>query len=691
MTKRTTREDSGQEADGLDREALEYKRAAEALRGGDARFQALVESASEVIVLTAADGTLLYVSPSAERVSGYTPEELTGMSFFDVIHPDDQPAAADNLGRILSEPGASGSIPLRFRHKDGSWSWLEGVGRNLLHDPRIQAIVCVYRDIGERKRAEEEQEKRRSQLEALVEERTAALKADIAERERVEKALRENEAKLADALRMGKMGSWEFDLESQEATWSAPLFELLDRDSSLGPPDFAEELTTYYPNDSERVMENCLRAIETGESFSMDYHVKLPSGRSAYHHSTFHPIRDQSGRVSKLMGTVQDISERKRMEEDLVKAQKLESVGILAGGIAHDFNNILSAIWGNIDLAKMDAEPGGRVFKSLEHAVRACHRATDLTAQLLTFSKGGIPVKKPTSISRLLRDTAAFSLSGSNVKCEFELPDGLWPAEVDEGQINQVLSNLILNAVHAMPEGGTIQIRANNTHVGIRGEAPLKPGKYVKLSIQDRGTGIKAEHLQKIFDPYFTTKQKGSGLGLAVVHSIIDKHAGHVRVESELGTGTTFHVYLPASETEFLEAESSREDIVTGEGRVLVMDDDEMIIDTVGRMLTRLGYDAEFARDGSQAVELYREALESGNPFAAVILDLTIPGGMGGKEAARQLREMDSGIKAIVSSGYSKDPVMADFEEYGFVGVIPKPYEIEPLSRVLSRVIDTSR
>jgi PAS domain S-box-containing protein len=552
------------------------------------------------------------------------------------------------------------------------------------------ARLLVLRDITDRKRIEEELRKYRGDLEALVEERTAALQADIARRKRVEKALRESEEKLRDALRIGKMGSWEYDIDSQEIIWSSHLFELMDRDPSLGP-DAAVDLTSYYPKDSDRLVSNTRRAIETGKTLSMDYYVELPSGRSAYHHCTFRPIKDQSGRVSRVRGTVQDITERKRMEEELVKVQKLESLGVLAGGIAHDFNNILSSIWGNIDLAKMDIEPRERAFAILDEAARACRHAADLTARLLTFSKGGTPVKKPASIPRLVRDATDLALSGSNVRCEFDLPDDSLVAEVDQGQMKQVFHNLVLNAVQAMPEGGEILVGAERVLSNGHAELPLTPGEYVKLSVRDQGTGIQKEHLHRIFDPYFTTKQKGSGLGLAVAHSIIDKHDGHVHVESEPGEGTTFEIYLPACAAAAVETRSSQEDIVGGEGRVLLMDDDEMILSTVCEMLARLGYDAEGATNGPEAIELYQEACESGTRFDAVILDLTIRGGMGGREVVARLRGIDPEVKAIASSGYSNDPVMADFEAHGFVGVIPKPYDVRSLSDVLKRAVEPNR
>jgi PAS domain S-box-containing protein len=549
------------------------------------------------------------------------------------------------------------------------------------------ARLLVLRDITERKRVEEELRKYRGDLEVLVEKRTAALRADIARRKRVERALRESEEKLKEALRIGKMGSWEYDVGSGKVAWSSQLFELLDRDSNLGPA-LAMELESYYPEDSGRLVRATRRVIETGETVSMDYYVELPSGRSAHHHCTFRPLKDRSSHVSKVVGTVQDITERKRMEEELVKIQKLESLGVLAGGIAHDFNNVLSSIWGNIGLAKMELEPRERAFESLDEAVRACRHATDLTARLLTFSKGGTPVKKPEPIAKLIRDAADLALSGSNVRCEFDLPEDSLVVEVDEGQIKQVFHNLILNAAQAMAEGGEMRVRAEKVLSSTQVESTLKPGEYVMLSLEDHGTGIKKEHLHKIFDPYFTTKQKGSGLGLAVAHSIIDKHDGYIRVESEPGEGTTFQIFLPACAAEAVRAKSAQEDVVAGTGRVLLMDDDKMVLGMTQRLLIHLGYDAESTRDGSEAIELFEKAHKSGAPFDAVILDLTIRGGTGGREVVARLREIDPEVKAIVSSGYSNDPVMADFEAYGFVGVIPKPYEIRSLSEALKRAIE---
>ena len=387
------------------------------------------------------------------------------------------------------------------------------------------------------------------------------------------------------------------------------------------------------------------------------------------------------------MVIIRDITGRKRMEEELQKAQKLESIGILAGGIAHDFKNILVAIVGSLSLAKLHVKPGHKVFEILTRGEKASLRAKDLTQQLLTFSRGGAPVKKTASIGELLQDTAGFALRGSKVRCEFFIPGDLWSVEIDEGQISQVINNLVINANQAMPEGGIIRVYAENKTVGAKDGLPLNEGDYIRVSVKDHGAGIPKKYIQKVFDPYFSTKTKGTGLGLSTTYSIIKRHDGYITVESKVGVGSTFSFYLPASRKAVFFGKDLEEGPCLGQGKVLFMDDERDVRDIAGDMLNCIGYEVEFAVDGVEAIELYKKAKESKQPFDAVIMDLTIPGGMGGEEAIKKLREMDPGIKAIVSSGYSNAPIISCFQEYGFSGVIPKPYEVKDLSEVLHSVI----
>ena len=391
-------------------------------------------------------------------------------------------------------------------------------------------------------------------------------------------------------------------------------------------------------------------------------------------------------------GIFRDITEKRETDEKLLKAEKIESLGVLAGGIAHDFNNLLNAIIGNIDLALTFSNPEDEIHQRLVRAEKAALLAKDLTGQLLTFSKGGAPIKKVVSIIGLIRDSAGFAMRGANVGCEFSLPADLWQVEVDEGQISQVINNLVINAVQAMPEGGLVHVSAENVSVEDPKLQLIKEGEYVKITVKDEGVGIPKEHISRIFEPYFTTKQTGSGLGLATTYSIIRGHDGLIEVESNVGAGTAFYIYIPAVAGKVGGQDNVEKSRLpeTGSGKVLLMDDEEIIRETAGDMLKYMGYDVAFARDGNEAIHVYKKALGSDCPFAAVIMDLTIPGGMGGKEAIQKLLEIDPGVRAIVSSGYSSDPIMANHRQYGFAGVVAKPYKTKDLGAALKKIVSES-
>jgi signal transduction histidine kinase/CheY-like chemotaxis protein len=382
-----------------------------------------------------------------------------------------------------------------------------------------------------------------------------------------------------------------------------------------------------------------------------------------------------------------DVTEKKKMEAELFRSRNLESVGVLAGGIAHDFNNLLTAILGNISLAKVNLSSGDRIFSNLEKTEKAALQAVNLTQQLLTFSKGGAPIKKATNIRELIQETARFAMRGANVQCQYHLSENLWPIEVDEGQLSQVIQNLTINACQAMPDGGELTIMAANQLLAAHDVPPLPAGRYVHVSFHDQGVGISKDNLLRIFDPYFTSKDTGSGLGLAIAYSIIKKHDGLITAESELGKGSIFSIYMPATEQHVVAEEAAEEINTSCAAKVLLMDDQEIVLAVATEILQHLDCEVESARDGKEVIELYRRAKAAGKPFDVVIMDLTIPGGMGGKEALEQLRAFDPDVKAIVSSGYANDPIMANFRAYGFQGVVAKPYKIEAMRRILSEVI----
>ncbi len=399
------------------------------------------------------------------------------------------------------------------------------------------------------------------------------------------------------------------------------------------------------------------------------------------------PIKSSDNKVIGMVVVFQDITERQKIEQELLKTEKLQSLGILAGGIAHDFNNILAAILANIQLAMYKLSKNESIGIYLSNTMDTARKASDLTKQLLTFSKGGAPVKKDSSLNDLIRDTTEFALRGSKTIAEFSISNGLWAASVDEGQISQVFHNLIINAKQAMPKGGVIRISAENITIGE--DKLFNPGHYVKVAVKDQGYGIPKEHLSKIFDPFFTTKKDGNGLGLATSYSIITRHNGYLEVESREGEGATFLIYLPALKKAVLNVESQKE-IATASSslKILLMDDNIQILNAVGEMLERSGHQVVLTTDGTRVIECYREAINFREPFDVVIMDLTVPGGLGGQEAIAQLRDLDPNIKAIVSSGYANDPIISEYERFGFRGFVIKPYRFDELNEVLNRVIE---
>ena len=438
---------------------------------------------------------------------------------------------------------------------------------------------------------------------------------------------------------------------------------------------------------------------EANLNFAMKYIETARSGKPVSYENTFNltsgkrwlqvnynPISDVDGRVVSLVVHSFDITHLKEHELEMLKVEKLESLGVLAGGIAHDFNNVLTGIMGNISLAKRFIDASHKSYNALEGAEKASVRATDLARQLLTFARGGEPVKKVVSVQNIVNESVSLVLHGSNVKSNVDIPDSVHAVEADEGQISQVLHNIIINATQAMPGGGILTVKACNETLEVDNSSSLPPGKYVCLSLTDEGWGISDEVMKKIFDPYFTTKASGSGLGLASVHSIISKHNGHIGVSSIVGKGTTFTIHLPSigeSYSEFIAEASTPDTSESKGGSVLVMDDEEIILDLISAMLQEIGYQVEICNNGKDAVECYKVAKESGTPFSAVIMDLTIPGGMGGKEAAEIILAFDPTACLIVSSGYSNDPIMSNYERYGFRGAIAKPYRLDDLIKIL--------
>ncbi len=402
------------------------------------------------------------------------------------------------------------------------------------------------------------------------------------------------------------------------------------------------------------------------------------------------PILGPSNIIKEWVGALNDINEQSRIEEELFKARKLESLGTLAGGIAHDFNNILTGVFGNLQLAKRKLSSDDGAFLNIETADLALDRAKKLAKQFLTFAKGGDPELHSVDLEKVIKESTEFHLSGSNIDRKLHKAGEIWGIKEDEGLISHIIVNLCINAKHAMPQGGTLHIKIENTHT----ELEAGQEDFVKLMMKDEGIGMTSEQLTKIFDPYYTTKQDGNGLGLTSVYNIIEKHGGKISVESELGKGTTFTLYFPRVKSGEKKITTDSENATINKkiknARILVMDDEEIIRDLTKSMIDSYGHTSDSAVDGKETMEKFRTAKRSGHPFNVVIMDLTVPGGMGGKETIKELLDFDPAAKVIVSSGYSDDPIVANYCEYGFKGRLNKPFQIEELEAELSRVLSES-
>ncbi|MDP8276450.1 MAG: response regulator [Candidatus Euphemobacter frigidus] len=635
--------------------ALHKKKVERKLWESEKRFKDLSYSMADWIWEVDKDGRYTFASGKLRKILGYNPAELMGKTPFELMPEDEAQRVGKIFKAIASEKKPIVDLENWNLTRQGEKICLLTNGVPILDDKgKLAGYRGVDKDITGRKKAEKEMLKLSRDQQIILD----SVPALIWYKDTENRILRANKVAAESAgLTLAEIeGNSCYDL-------------------------FPAEADRYYQDDQE-VIQSGLPKLGIVEE------LQTVSAGKRWVCTDKIPCRDDQNNITGVIVFAVDITERKRMEEELLKLQKLESVGLLAGGIAHDFNNILMSILGNVSFLKTDLDPDNEIFKALFEVEAACRQGKNLTYQLLTFSTGGSPVKKTVPISDILKEAVGLALHGSNVRCEFIFADNLMPVWVDPGQINQAFTNIVINADQAMPQGGVITVSAENIEVDGKAGLPLPQGSYVRITFKDTGIGIKEENLPKIFDPYFTTKARGRGLGLAGSYSIVKNHGGLLTVESKLGKGTTFVVYLSASENMIDEKREPEEKITIGTGRVLLMDDEECVREVVVKLLSRLGYEVESAEDGAKAIEVFQKAREEGFPFDVVILDLTVPGGMGGKEAVRRLKEIDPGLRAIVSSGYSNDPIMAEYKKFGFDAVIAKPYKIMLLGKVLNRVME---
>jgi len=606
------------------------------------------------------DGRLIYTSPNCLALTGYSQDEFyRNPDLINTIIYDDDKSLWTNHVHIINKGNTIEPIEFRIVRKDGHLKWIRHVCQQITSaDGTKRGIRGSNNDITQRKKAE--------------------------------LAFQEQSYRLETTLQSIADGVIALDTQKRIILMNKAAEYLTGWDKTEAIGNSIEHVFNIQIENGPSLNELLSEVIMRGKKIELEKNGRLTAkdGREFLISDSAAPILDEHGYIYGVVIVFRDITQRVKMEEELIRAQKLESIGVLAGGIAHDFNNILTAILGNIMLAR-EFSADVKIAQRLQEAEKATLRAKTLTNQLLTFSKGGLPVTKTMAIERLVRESCSFALTGSSCKLELNIPENLWNANIDEGQISQVLHNIVLNAAQAMPSGGIIRVSANNFTLGTEDKLPLAPGKYILLKIEDQGIGIAPEYLNRIFDPYFTTKNRGNGLGLATSYSIINNHNGHITVSSTPGKGTIFSIYLPAGKDDKTEKnDDAVSERFSFSGKALIMDDEEPVREILKTMLTQIGFTVDAAEDGRSALNIFTsKKKEQHGSYDLIIMDLTVPGGMGGKEAVKKIRAMDEDVAVLVSSGYSNDPVLSHYYDFGFNAVVKKPFTFEELAETVKNVL----
>ncbi|MBL8027899.1 MAG: PAS domain S-box protein, partial [Fibrobacteres bacterium] len=628
----------------------------EALRESEEKLRALFDNSKDAIGISK-DGIAVMVNNAYLEMFGYANmDEITGKSLLNQLSPKEH----DRIKSYITLRNAGQDAPKCYEaigiRKNGTEFPLElNVGAFVLHGEMFS--VGNIRDISERKRTEE--------------------------------MLKESSDRLELATASAQLGIWDWDIANNKMLWNDQMFRLYgiaEKPASYGVEIWKSGL---HPDDIAYAWEACQAAIQDDKKYDIEFRVKHSSGAVRIIKADGVVLRGNSGQAVRMLGINRDITDHKTLEQERMKyeqqlqqSQKLESLGVLAGGIAHDFNNILSMIFGYVEMAIRKSNED-TVKNALNKSLTAMDRVRALTGQLLTFAKGGVPVRKIDALFPFVQETTRFALSGANVVPRFDVAQNLWSANYDQNQLGQVVDNIVINANQAMPMGGIIEITARNVVLKDKEHVALPKGNYVRISIKDYGTGIPKEMLPRIFDPFFTTKIKGHGLGLATCYSIINRHDGCIDIDSELGKGSTFHIYLPAADGSILPTQKNGARLGKGSGTFLVMDDEENILEITKDMLEFLGYTVICKTDGRAIVDFIAGELKANRSIAGIILDITIPGGMGGKEAVKEIRKLCPETPLFVASGYAEDPVMANPKEHGFTASICKPFNMNGLTEML--------
>jgi PAS domain S-box-containing protein len=652
------------------RDITERKTAEEKMRQSEERFRKLAETAGAGIFIVK-NSKFSYVNAYMQRSTGYSHDELFGMNFWDLVHPEFQKNLQERYMARMRGQEVPSEYEFKYVKKDGSVGWVcHNVG--LMEFDGGPALIGTLHEISESKKVEEALAAEKELLSVTME----SIDDGVISVDAAGTILAINH----NALALACNGTQD----------------------TLGK--HVDDVMCFVDDTTKEPQSGVIRDMMQRHGMQhSERRVTIRTSRSGVRLAdlSVSPIAAKDGSKIGMVLVFRDITEKQKMEAELFKARKLESLGVLAGGIAHDFNNILTGVITNLFMAKVKVKADADTYELLAEAEKASFRASKLVKQLLTFSKGGAPVKEAVSLKNVIEDAVGFCLSGSNVNYRLDIPADLRLVEADKGQIDQVLNNLVINADQSMPGGGTIVVSAENVTIEsskLPAEDPLgglREGNYVRVSVADEGIGIPRENLEKIFDPYFTTKPNGNGLGLTIAYSIVKGHKGIITVDLEPGKGTVFSFYLPVAKSMAKRYASQRtvgsEEDVASRINVLVMDDDNSVRTVISQLLKNSGYSVFCTATGEETIAEYDRALKSGAPFDVVVMDLTIPGGMGGREAVGKLLELDPKARVVVSSGYSNDSILANFRAYGFCGVIAKPFDIDEFLKVIRKATDTAK
>jgi PAS domain S-box-containing protein len=665
----------------LELEIDKHKHTAALLRESEEKYRNIVDNSSSIILEWSPEGTILYLNKYGLDFFGFTAEEIIGRNVLgSIVAPIDESGydLSGKMKNVQQHPEEYYSSENENLCKSGKKVWIAWTNKGI-RNPSGDLVKTLSIGIDRTQVKQLEDELKQTHDLVIINQR---LKQEILDRQRAEETLRESEERYRTLADNGQALIWTSGLDKKcdyfNSSWLAftgkPIKEELGDGWVKG----------VHPDDLQKCIDTYIAAFDRKEKFSMIYRLRHNSGEYRWIQDDGTPRYNYKGDFIGYIGHCLDITDRIQTEEVLHTAQKLESLGLLAGGIAHDFNNLLGGIFGYMEMAH-EIATDDILRQYISKAMNSIDRGRHLTQQLLTFAKGGAPVKAIGNLFPHVRDVVQFALSGSNVSCTFDISDDLPACSFDKNQIAQVIDNIVINAKQAMPDGGKIEVSAHLVTVGNGQHGFLEKGDYIQISIRDHGIGMPKEILHRIFDPFYTTKATGNGLGLATCYSIIKRHGGCIDVESEPGKGSMFQLYLPAS-TDTLEVpELKHKKKHKGSGTFIVMDDEEVIRETIGNILESFGYQVLYAEDGQEAVDILTSEIRSGRNVSALLLDLTIPGRMGGKEAINEIRKITANIPVFVISGYADNPVMAKPEEFGFSASICKPFRKTELADLLNK------